>query len=86
MHSKNVKILTQLRMGIACPHISGSVLVKWSPAVSTTLGRAASGIPNKDMAQPAHCIVKGSKKPVADAEETSVMWILLPEKSLSIRI
>lgn len=70
--------LTQQRIGIATPNSSVSVQVKCSPAVSTSWGRASAGNRNREMHQPAQLIVNGSKNPVADAEDTSVMWTLPP--------
>lgn len=61
------------------PHIFGSVAMKCVPAVSTTLGRAELGKENRPSAQLAQLIVNGSKNPVADAEDTSVMCSFFPE-------
>lgn len=69
--------LTQLKIGMACPQIFGEVAVKCGPAVSTTVGNMLMRMPKSVAAQLAHCIMNGSKKPVAEADDASVTWILL---------
>lgn len=64
-------VLTRLRMGMATPHTLGSLSPR-GPAESPTGGSVWPGMPKMPSAHDAHVMVKGSKKPVADAEDTSV--------------
>ena len=52
-----------------------SVALPKSPSVSRTFGNIDAGNLNSSFAQMPHSIVKGSKRPVADADDTSVTWL-----------
>jgi hypothetical protein len=59
-------------MGIEAPQISGATMARQEPADSPTGGNKVLGRLKMLLAQLAHSMVKGSKRPVAAADEGSV--------------
>jgi len=68
----HIELLTEQQIGISVPNMFSGVTPKL-PAVSTTSGKMFRGSFKILNAQLAHSIVNGSKIPVAEALETSII-------------